>query len=343
MTKKHNPLFVFALLAVAGYGLFSLNSLPGGDQTAAVVRAGDQLTLTSPKGGEVWTLPPTVTNSTTNFESYVHTFLVNGADQKNISAFLEEKKGDKYTIVGQIPNFAPTSYTFSQAPFAWVAGVVAPGSCPSSAYDAGAGGFSPCLNASLSLVPPGQYYVHILDTKTNKTVRTAAPISLVRAVHGSLSVLVSNEMVSQSVPASKTDNVIFQTYMLDATKSDEDVQISNFPAYLTLKNSAQGMSLTNCTLSINGTPLTSGQNLINPRGNTAAQYSFVLDRPLVLKKGTNLPVQLSCKLSPSAFGTFAWGLSKNNGSASNAVGVTTSNAATVTVTANPGLDVGVVR
>lgn len=139
------------------------------------LKAQPSITVLSPNGGEQWQESPGITDTLSGYEKYRQDIKWSGApDDFNtiydgtVTAYLEQFVGGQYVTVGRIPPFAFGS-------IAWVVGVVGKQSCR------GINGVDPdgCFNRSnMSLVPPGQYYVRVVNTKTGEGDRSDAPFTI---------------------------------------------------------------------------------------------------------------------------------------------------------------------
>jgi hypothetical protein len=137
------------------------------------------ITVLSPNGGEVWTESPDVTDTISGHEKYKQSIKWTGAPDDFISifngtvkAYLEKYENGQYVTIGRIPPFAYGSID-------WVVGVVSKSSC-SLLSGAGANG---CFEKSnMFLVAPGQYYVRVVNTQTEKWDRSDSSFSIVSSL-----------------------------------------------------------------------------------------------------------------------------------------------------------------
>ena len=132
------------------------------------------ITVTSPNGGEEWTEYNQITDTLSAHDaSYNHDITWSGSpdytDDTIVQAYLEKYTDGQYQTIGRIPPFSVGSIW-------WVTGLVSKTDCdlnyPSNLPNN-------CFNTSnMFIVPPGQYYVRLVDTQTNTWDRSDAPFTI---------------------------------------------------------------------------------------------------------------------------------------------------------------------
>ncbi|MDO8520845.1 MAG: Gmad2 immunoglobulin-like domain-containing protein, partial [bacterium] len=141
-------------------GVFSLTGNNGGSSAA--------ITVTSPNGGEIWASTPTLTDSLSGFTQYRKDITWSGAPDdpfNRIEAYLEQQVGGQYQTIGRIPPFAFGSV-------AWVVGIV------SKKLDCNPVNGECFRDGNMSIVPPGRYFVRVVDRQTGAWDRSDAPFTI---------------------------------------------------------------------------------------------------------------------------------------------------------------------
>lgn len=168
---------------------------------------------------------------------------------------------------------------------------------------------------------------------TGNTI-TAAPNSSISAnkqtiQSNALTVSVSTSPSPQTIVAG-VSGFTFARYVLDASASGENVRVTT----LTLRDTYAGAgatNLSNCRLMDGPTVLNTGGNNVNPSldGTSPDDFTFHMDSPLIVPKGTVKTVDLACNVSGSAntSSTHAWGI--NSGSSNVVVAYGATSGATV--------------
>lgn len=166
---------------------------------------------------------------------------------------------------------------------------------------------------TVSFNPPSTTVTGITGATTGNSI-TASPTSQISAnamtvKAGSLSVSVSGTPVAQTVIKGVT-GYTFANYIFDASASGEDVKVTVIALYDTMANSADASQLTNMVLYDGTTALNTGSNVPNLSGSSSASFTFTLDNPLIIPKGTQKVVALKGNISGSATtgSSHAWGL-----------------------------------
>ncbi|MDO8676329.1 MAG: dockerin type I domain-containing protein [Candidatus Azambacteria bacterium] len=175
-----------------------------------------------------------------------------------------------------------------------------------------------------------------IDNASNPTISDSsdAPFSIVATETTpsiKLNVSVAGTPVSQNIIAGSS-GVIFANYILDAGQSSEDVRITSMQ--LNLFGNSQIGDLTACAFYDGNSILNTGSSMMSTTG--AGLYTFVFDanKTPIIAKGYSKNLALKCNISSVAKGSYAWGIA--SGAKINAVGVSSGNTPTVTVTASNG-------
>ncbi|MFH0873455.1 MAG: hypothetical protein V1846_01295, partial [Candidatus Komeilibacteria bacterium] len=169
----------------------------------------------------------------------------------------------------------------------------------------------------VSFSTPTTKVTSITGGTTGNTI-TATPASNVLAntmtiKAGSLVVSVSGTPVAQTVIRGIT-GYTFANYLFDASASGEDIKVTTIALQDTEGAGASGAELTTMQLWDGATALNTGTNVVSPsNGSTGANaYTFTLDVPLVITKGTSKTVALKGNISGNASSgstnTHGWGL-----------------------------------
>jgi len=149
------------------------------------------ITVLSPNGGEVWTSIDRVTDTLSGAENFRKDITWAGGSNPNssnsVDAYLEQLINGQYVKIGRI-------LPFGYGSIVWVVGVV---SNPNCTYPDGVGNLpipsDYCwLKTNMKVVPPGQYYVHLIDRITKAEDRSDAPFSII-ALTPSITVLSPND------------------------------------------------------------------------------------------------------------------------------------------------------
>ncbi len=173
---------------------------------------------------------------------------------------------------------------------------------------------------------------------------TATPASNVLAntmtiKAGSLVVSVAGTPVAQTVIRGIT-GYTFANYIFDASASGEDIKVTTIALQDTEGAGASGAELTTMQLWDGTTALNTGTNVVSPSDGTtgAVAYTFTLDVPLVITKGTSKTVALKGNIvgnaSSGSTNTHGWGLIAS--AAVTATGVSTTLDVAETVNAATG-------
>ncbi len=131
------------------------------------------ITVLSPNGGEGWQSTPTITDTISGFEQYKKDVTWTGSpdytDPTIVEAYLEKQVSGQYITVGRI---IPLGY----GSIMWVVGEVSntncalifPSNLPNSCYN----------TANMQIVPPGQYWVRLVDKLANTTDRSDSSFTI---------------------------------------------------------------------------------------------------------------------------------------------------------------------
>lgn len=174
---------------------------------------------------------------------------------------------------------------------------------------------------------------------TSGNSSTAAPTTSISAHPmtvraAAVSLTVSPSPVAQTVVAG-VQGFMFANYQFNATGSGEDVRVSSLP--VTFTHSASPESLTSCQIYRDGTPVTTGGNILNPSsGRTSGSTSiFTFDTPIVIPRNITTTLSLRCNVSAStpAGTTFSFGLGS---STVTGTGVQSGQSVTFTTTTSVG-------
>ncbi len=135
------------------------------------------ITVNYPNGGEILPIAPKTTDTISGFEQYEKDITWTGvpdyedtySSNPSVKAYLESFVGGSYVTLGRIPAFGFGSIK-------WVSGVISKTDCdlvyPSSLPNN-------CFNYSnLKLAPAGDYYVRLVDSKTNTWDRSDTSFKL---------------------------------------------------------------------------------------------------------------------------------------------------------------------
>jgi peptidoglycan hydrolase-like protein with peptidoglycan-binding domain len=123
------------------------------------------VTVTSPNGGEVWKEVEHLTDTSSGNEDYVKHIKWSGVPDTQdvfgpnalVKAYLEKIQNKQYITVGRIPAVAKGSIQ-------WVVGMVGNNDC--DLYNC------QLTSSNFSIVPPGQYYVRVVDIVTGTSDRS---------------------------------------------------------------------------------------------------------------------------------------------------------------------------
>lgn len=127
---------------------------------------------------------------------------------------------------------------------------------------------------------------------------------------GALTISVSGTPVAQTVIRGIT-GYTFANFVFDASASGEDVKVTSAAVQQIVDAAANDNAVTNMQLWDGSTALNTGGNIQDPDGGAATNsYTFTLDNPLVVTKGSQKSVALKGNIIPTATaaGTQRWGL-----------------------------------
>ncbi len=134
------------------------------------------ITVFSPNGGEVWQETPQVTDTLSGYEAYRKDISWTGVpdytDPSIVKGYLEQKNSDgSFTSLGRIMSQGYGSIIS-------ITGLVSSNYCD-YVYNASSPSDYCFDKANMKIVPPGQYYVLLEDTKTNTQDRSDAPFTII--------------------------------------------------------------------------------------------------------------------------------------------------------------------
>lgn len=165
----------------------------------------------------------------------------------------------------------------------------------------------------IASLTPSSAVTNITGATTGNAI-TATPASSVSAntmtvKAGALTVSVSGTPVSQTVIRGVT-GYTFANYIFDASASGEDVKVTTIALYDTMAGSADVSQLSSMQLWDGATSLNNGSNVVSLTGTASASFTFTLDVPLIIPKGTQKVVALKGNISGTATvgSSHAWGL-----------------------------------
>lgn len=162
--------------------------------------------------------------------------------------------------------------------------------------------------------------------------------TLSTTVSGNLMTIRSGSIVGSvaSTPAAQTmvsgvSGATVAAINLDGTQSGEDVRFTSMKLYYT--DTAMAADPTNCFVYDGATRL--NDTAVNPTTGAPTDYTFTLNNPLTVVKGTVKLVTLKCDLSSAiTSGSFSFGLQNSSGLTFTGTGVSSSQ--TITPTSSTG-------
>lgn len=110
-------------------------------------------------------------------------------------------------------------------------------------------------------------------------------------------------------------NVTLANIHLDATRSSDDIRLTNLPVTLTTGNGGVASNLRSCRLTNSNSatfPLNSGNNAVTNLSTGSNMITF--DSPLVIPRGTSLNLFLICNIDPNlaSGGTYQFSVNTSN-------------------------------
>lgn len=225
--------------------------------------------ILAPNGGESWQETPSVTDTISGYERYKQDIKWAGAPDGSgfdgrVVAYLEKYQGGQYITVGKIPPFAYGSIM-------WVVGLV------NTDLNCSVTGTLSCYQ-NMTIVPPGLYYVRLVDTQTGSTDRSDAPFTISTTSTtptGTLTVSTDASSPPYKIVAGGTTGVTLAVYKFHAT--GESIALNRVGLHLT---SGKPQDLTSIYLSSGGTILATG--VLN-----AADSVVALTSPWTIPKDTD--------------------------------------------------------
>jgi hypothetical protein len=175
---------------------------------------------------------------------------------------------------------------------------------------------------------PGTYYPQFWVS--NGRGWAYKSVTVVVGSGGTVTLSVGSSPSSQTITAGGV-SVPVASIILDAIKSTENLSFSGAIFSYTDNIAADP---TSCGVYDGSTLLNSGANIVNPNGSN--YYKFYFNSSITVAKGATKTLTIKCNISSSATSgsSFSWGL--QNDPVIAAKGVTSGQAVTPTVLANPG-------
>jgi len=150
-------------------------------------------------------------------------------------------------------------------------------------------------------------FAYFPGTAEALVLRLAPPVkSPMPVLAPRVTISVSDLPRSQTV-VSGTAQFHFASYLLDTTRSDDDVRFINFPAaFITHENSIP-TNLTSCQLYDGARSVTTGNNAVNPV-SAASSTVFTFDgNGLIVPRGGVKKIDLKCNIAGGSTGVYSWG------------------------------------